>query len=290
MSEPKLHHYVPQFYLKYFCDQSGRIWVWDKKSQKVFQTTSSRVAAGTHFYRVPEFIGTEVDPLFLENDLAKLEGKTASILRSCIELFDTMQPMDYLDIEDEDRWTLSSFIAVQFLRTSEQRDIFALFALENGSYKSGISEEEKTNLHAQMLCSGGLVESIAQRIFGSIWIYARNRTNTPFWTSDNPVAFKTGDNRMWLKGPGIFSSGSYVVFPLTPSYVLYCKEPKHWASIKKIDSCLSPVPFTDEMVQHENSGQVFMATRHVISAFKEFSWAEEFVKSIGTDIYAPKDG
>jgi len=98
MSEPKLHHYVPQFYLKYFCDQSDRIWVWDKKSQKAFQTTSNRVAAGTHFYRVPEFIGTEVDPLFLENDLANLEGKAASILRSCIELFATMQPMDYLDI------------------------------------------------------------------------------------------------------------------------------------------------------------------------------------------------
>lgn len=288
MSEPKLHHYVPQFYLKLFSDQSGRIWVWDKKSRNVFQTTSNRVAAGTHFYRIPEFVGTEVDPLFLEKDLAAFEGKAASIFHECIDLFDTMKPMDCLQMEDDDRWTLSYFIAIQFLRTSEQRDILALFALENGSHKDGFSEEEKINLHAQMLCSGGLVESIAERIFGSIWIYARNRTSTPFWTSDNPVAFKTGDNRMWLKGPGIFSSGSYVVFPITPSYVLYCKEPEYWSAIKGADSCLSPVELTDEMVQHENAGQVFMATRHVISAFKEFSWAEEFAKSIGTDIYAPR--
>jgi Protein of unknown function (DUF4238) len=290
MSEPKLHHYVPRFYLKYFCDRSNRFWVWDKKnSGKVFCTNPNKVAAGTHFYRVPQFIGTEVDPLFLEKDLASLEAKTSQILQTCSMLLDTMEPLQYLQMDDEERWTLSSFIAVQFLRTAEQRDILALFALKNGFYKDGLSHEEKIDLHAQMLCSGGLVEDIAQRVFDSVWIYARNRTITPFWTSDNPVAFKTADNRMWLKGPGIFSSGSYVVFPITPSYVLYCKEQDYWSALSELDSCLSPVDLTDEMVQHENAGQVFMATRHVISISNEFSLADEFVKSIGTDMYAPKD-
>lgn len=289
MSEPKLHHYVPRFYLKYFCDQSNRLWVWDKISRKVFCAAPNKVAAGTHFYRVPQFIGTEVDPLFLEKDLASLEAKTSQILQTCSVLLDTMEPLQYLQMGDEERWTLSSFIAVQFLRTAEQRDILALFALKNGFYKDGLSHEEKISLHAQMLCSGGLVEDIAQRVFDSVWIYARNRTITPFWTSDNPVAFKTGDNRMWLKGPGIFSSGSYVVFPITPFYVLYCKESEYWSDLRELDSCLSPVELTDEMVQHENAGQVFMATRHVMSVSKEFSWADEFVKSIGTDMYAPSD-
>lgn len=289
MSEPKLHHYVPRFYLKFFCDQSDRFWVWDKNSGKVFRTAPNKVAAGTHFYRVPQFIGTEVDPLFLEKDLASLEAKASAILQTCAVLLDEMKPLQYLQMDDEERWVLSSFIAVQFLRTAEQRDILALFALKNGFYKDGLSQEEKVNLHAQMLCSGGLVEEIAQRVFDSIWIYARNRTSTPFWTSDNPVAFKTGDNRMWLKGPGIFSSGSYVVFPITPSYVLYCKEPQYWSALRELDTCLSPVDLTDEMVQHENAGQVFMATRHVLSISNKFFWADEFVKSIGTDMYAPND-
>jgi hypothetical protein len=289
MSEPKLHHYVPRFYLKFFCDQSDRFWVWDKNSGKIFRAAPGKVAAGTHFYRVPQFIGTEVDPLFLEKDLASLEAKAAAILQTCAVLLDTMEPLQYLQMGDEERWVLSSFIAVQFLRTAEQRDILALFALKNGFYKDGLSQEEKVNLHAQMLCSGGLVEKIAQRVFDSIWMYARNRTSTPFWTSDNPVSFKTGDNRMWLKGPGIFSSGSYVVFPITPSYVLYCNEPQYWSALSELDTCLSPVDLTDEMVQHENAGQVFMATRHVLSISNEFAWADEFVKSIGTDMYAPND-
>lgn len=287
-AEPKLHHYVPRFYLKYFCDSADRLWVWDKMSRKVYQSSPNGVAAQTHFYRVPEFIGSEVDPLFLEKGLSALEGDAATILDRCVERLASSAALERIEMSDDDRWALSSFLAVQFLRTAEQRDILSLFAEQSSSYKDVISDNEKINLHAQMLCSGGLVESIGERIFKSIWIYARNQTGTPFWTSDNPVAFKTGDNRMWLKGPGILSPGSYVVFPLTPEYVLYCKEPKHWSAIQKLDSMLSPVALTDEMVRHENSGQIFMATRHVIASVEEFSWADEFVTSIGTDLYAPK--
>lgn len=258
-------------------------------SRKVYQSSVNGVAAQTHFYRVPEFIGSEVDPLFLEKGLSLLEGDAAAILDPCVEQLVSAAAFERIEMSDDDRRTLSSFLAVQFLRTAEQRDILSLFAEQSGSYKDVVSDDEKINLHAQMLCSGGLVELIGDRIFESIWVYARNQTGIPFWTSDNPVAFKTGDNQRWLKGPGILSSGSYVVFPLTPEYVLYCKEPKHWSAIQKLDSMLSPVALTDEMVQHENSGQIFMATRHVIASGEEFSWADEFVTSIGTDLYAPKE-
>jgi Protein of unknown function (DUF4238) len=290
MNDPKLHHYVPQFYLKLFCDKSNRVWVWDKESRKVYKTTSSRIAARTHFYRVSEFSGTQVDPLFLERDLANLERKAALILHQCVALFDDMEPMQYLQMDEDSRWDLSSYMAIQYLRTAEQRRILTEFAIRNGSYKGDISQEEQISLHARLLCASGLVEKFTERIFRSIWIYARNKTQTPFWASDNPVLFKTGDSLMWLKGgPGLFSPGTYIVFPINSSYILYCKEPEYWSSLEKADSCLSPVELTDEMVKHENAGQVFMATRHVISAFNDFSWAEEFSKTIGTDIYAPKN-
>lgn len=288
MSQPKLHHYVPQFYLKYFCNKSERVWVWDKKTRKVFQSKPKNVAAATHFYRVPELIGTEADPLFLEKELSSVEGEAASILSRCIDLLDTMQPLECLKMTAEMRSALSYFIAMQILRTSDHRDILELTALVGKDYKDGISEEEKVNLHAHLLSNTQAVDTIAEIIFDSIWMYAKNTTNTPFWTSDNPVAFKTGDNRMWLK-MGFSTEGGYFVFPLTPSYVLYCKEPKYWSALRDVDSCLSPVELTEEMVQHENAGQVFMATRHVISPIQEFSWADEFVESVGTNMYALDD-
>ena len=115
MSEPKLHHYVPRFYLKYFCDRSDRFWVWDKNSGKVFCTSPNKVAASTHFYRVPQFIGTEVDPLFLEKNLASLEAKTSQILQICSVLLDTMEPLQYLQMDDEERWTFDIYLQRVFL-------------------------------------------------------------------------------------------------------------------------------------------------------------------------------
>src|SRR5256885_16473564 len=100
-----------------------------------------------------------------------------------------------------------------------------------------------------MLYSGGLVETITERLQESIWVFSRNTSSIPFWTSDNPVAFKTGDNRMWLKGPGILNEGSYAVFPLSPSYILYAKEPTYWARSEQFDCCLSPVQMSPEMVE-----------------------------------------
>ena len=287
MNTPKLHHYVPRFYLKQFTDQKERFWVWDKSTKKVFQTNPYKVAAEKHFYRVPEFISTDHEPLFLERDLSELEGNAAQIVQMWVDSFDTMQSMDRLPLSPRDRWQMAVFISVQFLRTAEQRNILALLATETDHYKSGISSKEKINLHAQMLCSSGLVKEIAEWIDQSIWLFARNNTDTPFWTSDNPVSFKTGDNRMWLKGPGILSPGNYVVFPISPLYILYCKELTYWTKLKDFDCCLSPVELTSEMVEHENAGQVFMATRFVISPTSDFAFAAEFAKTIGTDIYAP---
>ena len=243
-----------------------------------------------HFYRVPELIGSRVDPLFLEKDLSALEKHAALILAAVLSQLGTMQAMDRLILEDEDREALSSFLAVQFLRSAEQREILALFATVHGGYKEPPSPEERINLHARMLCSGGLVEDLTERLYSSIWIFARNSSKTPPWTSDNPAAFKTGDNRMWLKAPGIFAEGSYLVFPLTPQYVLYCKEPKYWARLKHADSCLSPVELSDEMVAHENAGQVFMATRHVVSPDSNFAWANDFAETIGTEYVWPPRG
>ena len=76
MNAPKLHHYVLQFYLKYFSDEKEQFWVLDKNTEKKFKSNSNGVAAGTHFYRVPEFIGTDVDPLFLELQLSQLDLST----------------------------------------------------------------------------------------------------------------------------------------------------------------------------------------------------------------------
>jgi hypothetical protein len=287
MSHQKLQHYVPQFYLNYFIGQQGRFWVWNKVTRSAFYASPHGVAAETHFYRVPEFIGTETDPLFLEKELSKLEGSASQVLKRWLKTLKGLPTGGKLLVSQEERLTIALFLSVQFLRTAEQKGILADFTERNSTNNTTLCDDERTNLHARLLCASGLVEDIAERVYQSIWIFAKNTTSTPFWTSDNPVCFKTGDNQLWLKSPGVLSTGTYVVFPINPRFVLYCKEPTHWADLRPFDCRVSPVVFTPAMVEHENAGQVFMATRFVISPDDNFTFAEDFVDTIGSDLGTP---
>jgi hypothetical protein len=53
-----------------------------------------------------------------------------------------------------------------------------------------------------------------------------------------------------------------------------------------LDTTVSPFEFTDGMVEHENAGQVYMASRFVVSPLDNFAFAREFAPTIGTDKYA----
>lgn len=126
------------------------------------------------------------------------------------------------------------------------------------------------------------VDTIAAHISEAIWVFARNTTSTPFVTSDNPIAFRTKDNAMWVK-VGFVAEGTYAVYPLAPDIVMFCYEREYWKKIEGLNGCLSPISLSDEMVESENSGQVFMATRFVISPVDDFAFARNFVTTIGTD-------
>jgi len=87
MSEPKLHHYVPRFYMRRFTDSAGRLWVLDKLSDVIFAANPNRIAAETNFYRIQELEDHGHDPLTMEKQFAELEHEVALI---------TAQWMDWL--------------------------------------------------------------------------------------------------------------------------------------------------------------------------------------------------
>lgn len=287
MGEPKLHHYVPQFYLRRFADPKGRLWLWDRDRDRIFQAGTNSVAAERHFYRLTELIEHGHDPLTMEKQFSDLEGQVSRITGEWIEVLRQVDPLRPIGIPAINRELVGLFLALQFLRTADTRDILAAFAQEVGDL-SDPSPEEKRRNHTDLLWNERLFGPLAKRIQSCIWMFGRNETSLPFLTSDNPVAFRTNDNRMWLKA-GIHSQDSYIVYPLSPDLVMYChpnippiSKLSHW------DECLSPVTFTEEMVDSENSGQVFMASRFVISSTGNFGEARDFARTIGTDTYAPK--
>lgn len=50
MRQPKLHHFVPQFYLRQWCDSKGKLWVYPLDGKKPFRAAPKQFAAETHLY------------------------------------------------------------------------------------------------------------------------------------------------------------------------------------------------------------------------------------------------
>jgi hypothetical protein len=275
---------VPQFHQRRFADGSGRFWVWDKTTDRVFPSTPGSIALESDFYKLHEFEKLGHHPFTMEKQLSQIEGEMSLITEQWLQWLRDIEPGQKIAVPVPNRDIVSQFMAVQFLRTADTRDIIC--AIHDADHPDKpLSSEDKANLHTDLLWNSGVVETIASHIKEAIWIFARNTTATPFMTSDNPVAFRTKDNAMWLK-VGFVAKGSYAVYPLAPDIVMFCHEHRFWQGIEALDCCLSPVSLDNEMVESENSGQVFMAKRFVISPANNFQFAREFVKTIGTNTYA----
>jgi hypothetical protein len=287
MNDPRRHHYVPQFHQRRFAAADGRLWIWDKIADRVFPSAPGSIAVETDFYRLHEFEKLGHDPFTMERQLADMEGQMSLISDQWLGWLRDLKPGDKIPIPKPNREIVSQFMAVQFLRTADRRDILCAMHDEEHPDKP-LSTEERANLHTGLMWDLDSVQRIARHIEDAIWVFARNQTSTPFVTSDNPVAFRTKDNAMWLK-VGFLTEGTYAVYPLSPEIVMFCHEREYWKAVEHLDRCLSPFPLTDEMVESENSGLVFMASRFVISSINNFESLREFAKTIGTDTYAKRD-
>jgi len=286
MSEPKLHHYVPRFYLGRFTDAAGYLWIWDRDQDRIFHTKPHRVAAENDFYRIAELAEHGHDPLLMEKQFSQLEGEVAQITTQWLDWLREMKPQEKIEVPDVNRDLVSLYIALQFFRTADARDILAAFAAESENSKP-LSTAERQQLHLEMLWNSDIFRELATRIKNATWIFGRNTTSMPFISSDNPVAFRTADNSRWIK-VGIYSAGTYSVFPLAPDIVMYCHPLEHpWEKLGIFDCSLSPVSFNEDMVESENGAQVFMASRFIVSSRNDFDREREFAKTIGTDVYKP---
>lgn len=75
MSQPRRHHYCPQFYLGTFTEdgsKDGRLWVFDRTKQQVRKSKPVNEAHQRDFYKME--LNNDEDPFALEKDFSKIEG------------------------------------------------------------------------------------------------------------------------------------------------------------------------------------------------------------------------
>ena len=289
MSEPKLHHYVPRFYIRNFVDAKNKLWIYDKITDRIFRTTPNNIAAENQFYRLPDPLVGNDGPLAIEKALAHLESRVSVLIKRIVSDATNTAMGERIILSDEEKKLLSEFISVQCFRTRESRDLLQ-FIMENaGIIQSDVKDEDNAMLYFTTLGNSGLIEEMAESIYQSIWLIAKNASTVPFITSDHPVCVKSNDSRMWIKGIEPLRNGSYIVFPISPQLILYCHEASYWDSLQVFNECVSPVELDEGMVHQENCGQAFAASRFLMSYSDSFQDVREFIPTIGTDTYAPED-
>lgn len=109
-SVAKLHHFVPQAYLRGFANEQERLTAVPlDTARQPFTTSVKNVAAQTHFHTVPD----APEPDGFEKLLSELEG-------AVVELFRRMDSGEF-PLPPEDRMTLSYYIALQAVRGPDTR-------------------------------------------------------------------------------------------------------------------------------------------------------------------------
>lgn len=285
-SRPKSHHYVPRFYLGRFADSRGKLWVLDKPTWHIYSTALKNIACVNHFYVVPELQSIGVDPCLLERQFSAVEGEACNITECWFRQFDRG---DRIQIPDVNREIVSLFLTLQMLRTIEARtQLTQLIAFATAGDSSAppfpATSTEESSLHASVLWDDTLVQRAARRLHDCVWIFGKNESPSRFCTSDHPVLIKSGDNRGWVSNTLAkellhehpCDPEDYIVFPLSPGWILYCYDRQHYPKMTRFDTHVSPVAFTPDMVNHENSGQIGMSHRFVYSFDGDFSFAQQF--------------
>jgi pimeloyl-ACP methyl ester carboxylesterase len=103
MNGPKLHHYVPQFYLRRFVGPDGNLWIWDKTKDRAFASSPASVAAETQFYRLHDFEAVGHDPLTMEKQFSELEDEVALITEQWLGWFAAAAPGEKIEIPEQNR-------------------------------------------------------------------------------------------------------------------------------------------------------------------------------------------
>src|SRR4051812_18355577 len=106
------HHYVPRFYLRFFCDSKGRLFVVDAKELKSFGAAPENVSMEKDFNRI-EIDGVEPDAL--EKGYGKFESEVAPALARIIK--------QGKFAGDEDRTLVLNFTALLCIRNPQRRGL-----------------------------------------------------------------------------------------------------------------------------------------------------------------------
>jgi Protein of unknown function (DUF4238) len=285
----KSQHTVPRCYLRGFADANESFFSFNKRYQHTKIASVGQSAQADYFY---DFDPTTLqnpddDPQWAESMFASLEKRFKEVLDEFIAGAMTgevgIEPASYL----------AQFIAIQWLRTRGARD--TLMEIDVKARQEFISQWYKINhpgmppakfrtgagyaqaLHAETTFDYDRLMKIAEKFWNLIWVIGRNRTDHPFYTSDEPVARRQNpvvNCTLLPVPPGV---GIEYAFPLNSELVLTMFDRRMFRMVEQFER--KTVDFGIEEVERYNTMQVMKSTQYVFCAKRDFELAERLCKA-----------
>ena len=270
MNKVKHPHIVPKFYLKYFANARGKVYVFDKPNFKSFEVAPNKIAKIGGFYDIDEVEDIE-SKQFIEHKLGEVETETAPIYKSLIKKLDQNK---FYGFSIEERITLSKFIQSQLFRTEGHRNLINQSTSEFlRQLKNKVSETDflqaKTEIigidtkSLQLSMINSVANSTGSELIDRIWIVYKNKTKYKFFTSDNPVL---------THNHGSFFKTEHEIFiPLTPKYILSIIIPQQLPKFKVWDNKIMELE-NREVTKWYNNIIILRGERQVYSSENNFKF------------------
>lgn len=232
----KLHHTVPEFYLRGFANDVKRITTVRLPGVKQYTQVIGKTAATNHFYSID---GHPKGADVFEKALSDMEGSAASVLHA---IDGGVWPLS-----EEQRGQLATFMATQHVRGPDRRRTVQYLAAQmiqlevqftgqdnvkqwvKNRYGVEVDDDEAEEVWKQATQPGGppisisteehiahLVEDAAELvpyILGRPWTLVRFQRRSLF-TCDSPVGLVPAQGTQPWEGVGFLTAGR-ITFPLT---------------------------------------------------------------------------
>lgn len=222
----KKQHYLPQFYLKNFVGDKGKIWTYDRSKEKIYACNPRDIACENYLYETRwenanSELGEFVLPNHIEKQFAEQEGKYSKLLKRIVEICTNAENEKALICNREEKEILASFVSNMVLRNPWSMEKADLECVTDGVMD--LKEIKAMDTILQYLGYGGtesLVKFSSKRIWldndfegGMQQVLQEELRGTNF-------CILKANNKQFITSsfPVSFGNGTY--FPLSPQFAL----------------------------------------------------------------------
>jgi len=270
MSNPKRHHFVPEWYLKNFTDiNSGFLHIYDKRNSTFRRQKPKQVMTINNYYK-QSWVPKGVDENILEKVLSIIEQNAKNAFDKLIT--------NPKSITEEESAHMQCYLEFQRIRVPKQAKMaekllkskINLYALNNdeqlATYLLSGKVEIQINDPFRFDFMRMIIGKMSPYFSRMVWEIYTAPDGYSFVTSDNPVSLYNGEAVPPME-PGIAQIGTLVLFPLNTRLLLILRHPEFFK-----DDGLSSLTPLEKVEMEVRSIDVYSERECAKEMVNKFNW------------------